>query len=82
MLRKEGNVYVVREGTTQRSHGGRRNLSSRRRKRAKETSHVPLQQPNFLTAGGVSVKDRSKRTETASPQLNERCENDKNATVC
>ena len=43
-------------------------------KRAKETSHVPLQQLNFLTAGGVSVEDRSKRTETVRPQLNERCE--------
>ena len=41
---------------------------------AKETSHVPLQQLNFLSAGGVSVEDRSKRTETVRPQLNERCE--------
>ena len=36
-------------------------------------SHVPLQQLNFLTAGGVSVEDRSKRTETVRPQLGERC---------
>ena len=42
--------------------------------RAKETGYVPLQQLNFLTAGGVSVEDRSKRTETVRPQLNKRCE--------
>ena len=27
-----------------------------------------------MTAGGVSVEDRSKRTETVRPPLNERCE--------
>ena len=29
---------------------------------------------NSLLAGGVSVEDRSKRTETVRPQLGERCE--------
>ena len=43
---------------------------------------VRLQQPSFLTAGGVSVADRSKRAETVRPQLGEGCENDENATVC
>ena len=33
-----------------------------------------LQQPNFLTAGVVSVEDRSKGAETVRPQLGERCE--------
>ena len=33
-----------------------------------------LQQPNFLTAGVVSVEDRSKRAETVRPQLDERFE--------
>ena len=45
-----------------------------RRKRAREASHVQLQQLNFLTAGRVSVEDRSKRAETVRPQLGERCE--------
>ena len=77
VLRKEGNVYVlelVREGAMRRSrakqrqaHGGRRNQSSCRRKRAKEASHVRLQQPN--------VEDRCKRTATVRPQFGERCEN-------
>ena len=33
-----------------------------------------MQQPTFLTAGGVSAEDRSKRTETVRPQVDERCE--------
>ena len=33
-----------------------------------------MQQPNFLTAGGVSVEDRSKRTETVRPHVVELCE--------
>ena len=32
-----------------------------------------LQQHNFLTAGGVSVEDRSKRIGAVRPQLDERC---------
>ena len=48
MLRKEGNVYVLDL------------FLSRRWKGAKKASHVRLQQPNFLTAGVVSVEDRSK----------------------
>ena len=39
-----------------------------------ETTQVPMQLPTFLTAGGVSVEDRSKRTETVRPQVDERCE--------
>ena len=38
------------------------------------THHVRLQQLNFLTAGRVSVEDRSKRAETVRPQLGVRCE--------
>ena len=37
-------------------------------------SHAPMQQPNFLTAGGVSVEDRSNRNETVRPHVDERCE--------
>ena len=33
-----------------------------------------LQQPNFSTAGEVSVEDRSKRTDTVRPQFGERSE--------
>ena len=43
-------------------------------KRVGKASHVQLQQLNFLTAGIVSVEDRSERTETVRPPLNERCE--------
>ena len=43
--------------------------SSCRRKRAKETSYVRLQQTNFLMAGGVSVEARFKRNETERPQF-------------
>ena len=43
-------------------------------KRATEASHVRLQQPNFWTAGGVSVEDRSKGTEAVRPQFGECCE--------
>ena len=43
--------------------------SSCRRKRAKEASYIRLQQTKNLTAGGVSVEDRSKRTETVRPQV-------------
>ena len=38
-----------------------------------QASHVQLQQLNFLTAGKVSVEDRSKRTGAVRPQLDERC---------
>ena len=34
----------------------------------KEAIHFRLQQLNILTAGGVSVEDRSNRTETVRPQ--------------
>ena len=82
LLRKQENVYVLdlfvkvppSAITPRQAHGGRRNRSSCRWKRAKETSHVPMQQPDFLTAGGVSVEDRFKRTETVRPQVDERCE--------
>ena len=40
----------------------------------RRASHASLQQLNFLTAGGVSVEDRSKRTETVRPQVDELCE--------
>ena len=33
-----------------------------------------MEQPTFLTAGGVSVEDRSERTETVRPQVDDRCE--------
>ena len=33
-----------------------------------------LQHTNFLMAGGVSVEDKSKRTETERPQFGECCE--------
>ena len=92
MLRKEGNVYVLDlfvrvpsslaapimftpmevDAINQVADG-----------RAEKASHVRLQQPNFWTAGAVSVEDRSKRAETVRPQLDDRCEkNDENATVC
>ena len=40
----------------------------------RQASHVRLQQPNFWTAGAVSVEDRSKRAETVRLPLDERCE--------
>ena len=47
---------------------------SRQGESREKASHVRLQQPNFWTAGGVSVEDRSKRTETVRPQFGECCE--------
>ena len=84
MLRKEGNVYVldsfvrvppnVTAPITYTPMEVDAINRSRRRKSERKASHVSLQQLNFLTAGGVSVEDRSKRTETVRPPLNERCE--------
>ena len=84
MVRKEGNVYVLElfvsvppnvtapvtytpmevDAINQVADG----------ERAREASHVQLPQLNVLTAGRVSVEDRSKRAETVRPQLGERCE--------
>ena len=68
VLRKEGNVYVldlfvkVPSGAVApikyKPMEVDANRSSCRLKRAKEASHVRLQQPNFLTAGGVTVEDK------------------------
>ena len=84
MLRKEGNVYVldlfvrappnVTAPVTYTPMEVDAIKLQTRRKRAREASHAQLQQPNFLTAGRVSVEDRSKRAETVRPQLGERCE--------
>ena len=52
-----------------------------RRKRAEEASHARLQHYSFVTAGGVSVEDRSKRPETVRPQVGERCEDNQSATA-
>ena len=45
-------------------------------------SRFSCNSPLFLTRGGVSVEDRSKRTESVRPQPDECCENNVNATVC
>ena len=66
MLRKEGNVYVLDmfvrvprlTQSTKSQTDGSRGRESR----------------STATAGGVSVEDRSKRTETVRAQSNERCE--------
>ena len=84
MLRKEGNVYVLDmfvrvtpNVTAPVTYTPMKvdaiNQSSCRQKRAREASHVHLQQLNSLTAGVVSVEDRSKRAETVRTQLDERC---------
>ena len=75
VLRKEGNVYVLDSFVIGPSGAAApTKWKPMERKRAKEASHVRLQQPNFLTAGGVSVEHRSKQTETVRPQFGERCE--------
>ena len=84
MLRKEGNVYVldlfvrVPPSATTPTRYEPMEVDAinqvTRWKRAEKASHVRLQQPNFLTAGAVSVEDRSKRAETVRPHLDERCE--------
>ena len=65
---REGAIRCSRANQVQ-SHGSWRNQSSCRAKGAKEASYIRLQQTNFLTAGWVSVEDRSKRTETVRPQV-------------
>ena len=79
MLRKEGKVYVldlfvrVSPGATAPVTYTPMEVDAINQKGAKEESHVRLQQPKFLTAGGVSVEDKSKRIETVRPQLREHC---------
>ena len=83
MLRKEGNVCAldlfvrvplgVKALVTYTPMEGCCNQSSCRRKRAREASHVRLQQLNFLRAGGVSVEQRSTRPGAVRPQLDECC---------
>ena len=73
MLRKAGNVYVLDLFVRVPSS------------LAAPIVYTPMQvdaisqvadgrEPNFLTAGALSVEDRSKRAETVRPQLDERCE--------
>ena len=71
VLRQEGNVYVLDlfVKVPLGAHGSSRNQLSCRRKRAKEASYIRLQQSNLLMAEGVSVEDRSRRSETVRPQL-------------
>ena len=70
MLRKEGNVYVLDLFVRVPP-----NVTAPVTYTPMEVdANVSLQQFNFLTAGGVSVEDKSKRTETVRPPLNERCE--------
>ena len=83
MLRKKGNVYVldlfvrvpssvaVPVTYTPLEVDAINQVAAGRESRRRVTL---LQQPNFLTAGEVSVEDLSQRAETVRPQLDERCE--------
>ena len=78
MLRKEGNVYVldlflrVPIVYTPMEVVAINEVADGREPRMRVT--FDCNSPTFLTAGAVSVEDRSKRAETVRPQLDERCE--------